>query len=101
MLPVVSESSAVILSVSTVVSTHANACSATSTVGVYPVVSTVVSTHANACSATSTISSISIVLYILVMQLCDVVALLAYAVVLSSYERRIMSLMHSRDAPVA
>nr|QHQ98658.1 NADH dehydrogenase subunit 1 [Diplonema japonicum] len=40
-------------------------------------------------------------LYILVMQLCDVVALLAYAVVLSSYERRIMSLMHSRDAPVA
>ena len=32
--------------------------------------------------------------------LVDLVALLAYAVVLSSYERRSMALLHNRDAPI-
>nr|ATQ37458.1 NADH dehydrogenase subunit 1 [Diplonema ambulator] len=37
--------------------------------------------------------------YSIVLPLLDIIALLAYAVVLSSYERRCMAMLHMRDAP--
>ena len=38
---------------------------------------------------------------VVVSVLAELVVLLALAIVLSSYERRSMSLLHNRDAPIA
>ena len=42
-----------------------------------------------------------LLLHTLLIALVDCIALLAYAVVLSGYERRCMAFMHNRDGPVA
>ena len=42
-----------------------------------------------------------VLVHTIILALADVVCALALSVVMSSYERRCMSLLHNRDAPVA